>query len=113
MDFGKPMDEQAGAFIFEKCVFDGEEWTGEDIQIVQTKPEFAGVRVLTLDGGGVRGILELAMLSLLEDMIGLDMHISAFFDLIAGTSTGKRETNVALDTPLTVIRRFDCNWIRC
>lgn len=91
IDFGKPMDEQAGTFRLEECVFGvcGKSWAKET-QIIQTKPTFAGVRILTLDGAGVRGILELAMLSLLEEMIGLDLHISCFFDLIVGTGTGKQ-----------------------
>lgn len=85
------MNEQASAFKFEECIFDGERWGGERTQIVQTKPPFAGVRILTLDGAGVRGILQLAILNLLEDMIGLDLHISHFFDLIVGTGTGGKE----------------------
>lgn len=110
------MDEQASAFRFEECVFDGEIWAGERTQIVQTKPPFAGVRILTLDGAGVRGILQLAMLSILEDMIGLDLHISHFFDLIVGTGTGG-EAHTPRYTrkiaPLTLIRWNNCTWSRC
>lgn len=101
MDFGKPMDEQAGAFEFEECIFGEERWARERTQIVQTKPPFAGVRILALDGAGVRGILQLAMLNLLEDMIGLDLHISHFFDLIVGTGTGSKS--------YTTLRGEDCS----
>ncbi|KAF5717819.1 hypothetical protein FMUND_5550 [Fusarium mundagurra] len=47
-----------------------------------------GLRVLSLDGGGVRGIIELTVLNRLEKEIGLGIPIGSFFDLIVGTSTG-------------------------
>jgi hypothetical protein len=52
------------------------------------KPDAAGVRILSLDGGGVRGIISVTILQLLEEEIGLDIPIHQFFDLIVGTSTG-------------------------
>jgi patatin-like phospholipase/acyl hydrolase len=45
-----------------------------------------GVRVLSLDGGGVRGAIKLAILARLEELIGLKILIGQFFDLIVGTS---------------------------
>jgi len=50
-------------------------------------PPGAGIRVLTLDGGGVRGIVELEILRLLQDAVG-GIPIQDFFDLIVGTSAG-------------------------
>lgn len=55
---------------------------------IRLKPKSAGVRLLSLDGGGVRGIIELEILRRLEQEIGLDLPISNFFDLIVGTSAG-------------------------
>jgi predicted acylesterase/phospholipase RssA len=55
---------------------------------VRLKPKNAGVRVLTLDGGGVRGIVELQVLQALQAAIGVNIDIQKFFDLIVGTSTG-------------------------
>ena len=52
-------------------------------------PDLAGLRVLSLDGGGVRGILELAILRRLEAATGLGLPIGSYFDLIAGTSAGQ------------------------
>lgn len=46
-------------------------------------------RVLALDGGGVRGHIQLEVLALLEREIGLDLPLRYFFDLIIGTSIGK------------------------
>src|SRR5262245_27899737 len=51
-------------------------------------------RILTLDGGGLRGILSLALLQRIEDVLrqrhGADagFRLCHYFDLIAGTSTG-------------------------
>jgi hypothetical protein len=44
--------------------------------------------------GGVRGIVQLTILEMLEDRIGLDMPIQQFFDLIVGTRHVPRTTNV-------------------
>ncbi|KAM3089514.1 hypothetical protein ACMFMG_001101 [Clarireedia jacksonii] len=55
---------------------------------IKIKPVHAGVRVLSLDGGGIRGIVELETLHAIETELGGDLRIQAFFDLIVGTSTG-------------------------
>ncbi|KAH0362899.1 FabD/lysophospholipase-like protein, partial [Aureobasidium melanogenum] len=47
-----------------------------------------GVRVLSLDGGGMRGIMELEVLRAIEKALGGNLRIQSFFDLIVGTSTG-------------------------
>ncbi|EPS35758.1 hypothetical protein H072_10759 [Dactylellina haptotyla CBS 200.50] len=57
-------------------------------QIFTIKPPSAGVRVLSLDGGGVRGLSQLIMLEYLENALGFDLQLTSFFDLIVGTSTG-------------------------
>jgi len=43
-------------------------------------------RILSIDGGGIRGVFPAAYLAHLED--DLDQPIHQYFDLIAGTSTG-------------------------
>ncbi|KAK3358830.1 acyl transferase/acyl hydrolase/lysophospholipase [Lasiosphaeria hispida] len=52
------------------------------------RPQFSGIRMLSLDGGGVRGIIQLVTLRRIENLIGLDLPIGQFFDLIVGTGTG-------------------------
>jgi patatin-like phospholipase/acyl hydrolase len=44
------------------------------------------VRVLTIDGGGIRGVIPAAVLAEIEDRTGL--LVPDLFDLVAGTSTG-------------------------
>ncbi|MGB3077834.1 MAG: patatin-like phospholipase family protein, partial [Saprospiraceae bacterium] len=50
-------------------------------------------RILSLDGGGIRGVLTLGFLERLEDMLAKenndpDFRLCDYFDLIGGTSTG-------------------------
>ncbi|KAI0124847.1 hypothetical protein BJ170DRAFT_478611 [Xylariales sp. AK1849] len=52
------------------------------------KPPHAGVRVLCLDGGGIRGIVELQVLKAIQRQLGPRLLIQNFFDLIVGNSTG-------------------------
>ncbi|RPA77550.1 hypothetical protein BJ508DRAFT_417000 [Ascobolus immersus RN42] len=51
-------------------------------------PREASPCVLSLDGGGVRGIVQLEALKQIELAIGLQVPIREFFDLIVGTSCG-------------------------
>jgi hypothetical protein len=53
------------------------------------RPPLSGVRVLSLDGGGVRGIIGLEIIKRLQKSVGLSIRPSAYFDLIVGTSAGK------------------------
>lgn len=43
-------------------------------------------RILSLDGGGIRGVIEAVILAEVEKLI--DRPLNKYFDLIAGTSTG-------------------------
>jgi hypothetical protein len=48
-----------------------------------------GLRVLSLDGGGIRGIVHLKFLQILQDRIGLPLPVQENFDFTVGTSCGK------------------------
>ena len=56
--------------------------------IIKFKHKGACTRVLCLDGGGIRGIVELEFLRAIEQDLGGEIPVQAFFDLIVGTSTG-------------------------
>jgi hypothetical protein len=59
---------------------------------IQLKPDRAGVRILAIDGGGVRGVISARILQMLEDEIGLNLPLFHFFDLVLGTSSGKLQS---------------------
>ena len=43
-------------------------------------------RILTIDGGGIKGVFPAAFLATVEDTI--EGNVGDYFDLIVGTSTG-------------------------
>ena len=51
-------------------------------------PEDRDFRILSIDGGGIRGIFAAAVLAQLEERYLDGASIAPYFDLIAGTSTG-------------------------
>ena len=55
---------------------------------VYIMPETAGQRILVLDGGGIRAVVQLEILRLLEREWGGKLPIRCFFDLVIGTGTG-------------------------
>ncbi|KAK8002141.1 hypothetical protein PG991_014363 [Apiospora marii] len=56
--------------------------------VIATKPPQAGARILCLDGGGIRGVVQLQILREVERILGPDLPIQVFFDLIVGTNFG-------------------------
>lgn len=56
--------------------------------LIKFKPTGAGVRVLSLDGGGIRGVVQLEVLHAIEQCLGGHIAVQSFFDLIVGTGTG-------------------------
>jgi hypothetical protein len=108
--FGRPEYKlPCGHFICQECLidFDQKEETGpHHIAIhrrcvlcaaptirqgyrIPVRPELSGLRILSLDGGGVRGIIQIVALQRLESLIGLNLPLGQFFDLIVGTGAGK------------------------
>jgi hypothetical protein len=57
-------------------------------KVIKYKPRGAGVRVLALDGGGIRGVVQLEILQGIQRALGKHLPVQAFFDLIVGTGTG-------------------------
>lgn len=56
--------------------------------VINVKPAHAGTRTLCLDGGGIRGIVQLTALRELEKLLGPELPLQLFFDLIVGSGTG-------------------------
>ncbi|KAK4215467.1 acyl transferase/acyl hydrolase/lysophospholipase [Rhypophila decipiens] len=85
LDFGRPLGVNEG-YLLKICGCPLEKKETRET-IVRTHPREAGVRVLTLDGGGIRGITQLVILQELTRRLG-GIPIYSFFDLVVGTSVG-------------------------
>jgi hypothetical protein len=55
---------------------------------VYLKPATAGVRMLNIDGGGVRGVVPLEFLTRMQKELGPRARVQDFFDIAFGTSAG-------------------------
>ncbi|CZR51334.1 uncharacterized protein PAC_01209 [Phialocephala subalpina] len=55
---------------------------------IYIKPETAGIRILLLDDGGVRSVIQLEILHLLEQELGGKLPIQLFFDMIVAKGSG-------------------------
>jgi len=56
---------------------------------IKAKPPTATIRLLSIDGGGARGIIPLVFLLALEEMIGLEYPVQENFHYAVGTSSGQ------------------------
>lgn len=65
---------------------------------MSNKATTTDINILSIDGGGIRGMLSAEILIYIEDKLkeltGKDIKIGDFFDLIAGTSTGGILTSI-------------------
>lgn len=61
----------------------------EDVNFrLRLSPDTAGIKLLSIDGGGVRGALSLEILRLLEEKVDLPIPIQEHFDFAYGISAG-------------------------
>jgi hypothetical protein len=56
--------------------------------LVKIKPATASIRVLSIDGGGTRGVTPLEILVILQELVGEEVPLYDIFDLGVGTSSG-------------------------
>jgi len=87
-EFGKKCDYFEYGWVIDQCILCRCSWQDRR-HIFRQHPRCAGIRALTLDGGGIRGVVELALLERVQATIGLDIPLREHFDIIVGTSTGK------------------------
>ena len=86
--FGKVSTEDPWLFNTEVCFL----CQAESRIAVRIHAPTAGVGVLCIDGGGVRGIIPTTVLELLEERIGLPIPVQEHFKLVLGISAGKLTT---------------------
>lgn len=87
---GSPLGSQSqlsycGTISCTECLFCGVRWNSFEVIL---PPPTAGARVLSLDGGGIRGICQLIVLQELQKTIDLPIPFYCLFDQMLGTSIG-------------------------
>jgi hypothetical protein len=87
-EIGKASEFYEYAWVVHNCILCQSYWH-DHAHLFRLHPPCAGVRALSLDGGGVRGIVEISLLEKLDAAIDLDLPLRHCFDIIVGTSTGK------------------------
>lgn len=80
-------------FEIHQCFLCGAETSGITVKVI---PPTATVRLLSIDGGGVRGIIPLVFLQALEEKMGLPYPIQGHFHLIIGSSSGRSTRTIPL-----------------
>lgn len=81
--FGKPTSARGYRFSIRNCIL-----CCSGRIIAGYKPPTAGIRILSIDGGGIRGVVPLAFLDLLQKTVGSQPCLQDLFDLAFGTSSG-------------------------
>jgi hypothetical protein len=59
--------------------------------LVGLRPFTAGLRILSIDGGGTRGVIAVGIMDLLQTLLGSVWRIQDLFDVAYGTSVGTSE----------------------
>jgi hypothetical protein len=77
--------ETDGRFEVRRCALCDQETMGFAIPVAQPT---ASERLLSIDGGGARGVIPLVFLRELEKAVGLEHPVQENFDFIVGTSSG-------------------------
>ena len=72
------------SFSIDKCPFCQE----SILHTARIKPPTAGVSLLSLDGGGVGGIIPLQFLLTIQERLGALVYVQDLFDQAFGTSSG-------------------------
>lgn len=83
--FGTSLKKQRYNYLLTCCLLCRS--TG-DVRRFQYQAPTTGPRLLSLDGGGVRGVIPLAFLQTIEEELRLDCPIQQLFDFVGGTSAG-------------------------
>lgn len=82
--FGCPVLGSEYTYELKSCPLCSSGWL-----TVALKPPTAGVRILSIDGGGIRGVVPLEFLGILQNVVGPNCPIRDLFDLAFGTSSGE------------------------
>lgn len=82
--YGSMIPGNESKYVISKCILCAKKGS----LTTRLKPVTAGVRILSIDGGGVRGVVPLEFLRLLQGILGAELLIQDLFDQAFGTSSG-------------------------
>lgn len=82
--FGQPVIEGQDRYRFPHCLLCG---MTTEVTFITLRPRCR--RILVMDGGGVRGVMSLQFLTLLEAHMGVPGLVQQLFDYVIGTSAGR------------------------
>jgi hypothetical protein len=94
--FGTKLWSDPYKFSVQRCYLCAEDTLGVQIKF---KPATKGISILGIDGGGVRGVIPLQSLLLLEQKLKPylpDFPIQDHFDVAFGTSSGEHKPSIIL-----------------
>ena len=83
--FGKPVRGEEQTLEIEPCVL----CLTKGKLVAKLKPATAGARILSVDGGGVRGVVPLEFLALLQGVLASELRVQDLFEQAFGTSSGR------------------------
>ncbi|KAF2194727.1 FabD/lysophospholipase-like protein [Zopfia rhizophila CBS 207.26] len=84
--FGQRSRSEKHTFILSACILCGRNQSECTFRLI---PPTAGIRILCLDGGGIRGVMPLTFLQHMErELYQLGCPLRDFFDYVCGTSAG-------------------------
>ncbi|KAF2278979.1 FabD/lysophospholipase-like protein [Westerdykella ornata] len=99
--YGRRSQSEKNTFELPACILCGVTYGNSAFRFV---PPTAGIRVLSIDGGGIRGVIPLVFLKHIETMLSqLGCPIRDYFDFVCGTSAGG----------LVVLGMFLLQWSTC
>jgi hypothetical protein len=84
--FGICVTSDPHLFTIENCILCGRETNNLKIRI---HPPTSGPSVLSINGGGGRAVVPLAILKMMQDRIDLPIPLLRIFQIVIGTSSGK------------------------
>jgi hypothetical protein len=85
--FGTQSPSEKYSFVVSSCMLCGRD---NSLSTFRYIPPTAGIRILCLDGGGIRGIISLAFVNYIDQQLQpFGCPFSDYFDYVCGTSAGK------------------------
>ena len=91
--FGNALPGKDAHFVLDSCIL----CRTKGKLVARIKPPTAGARILTIDGGGVRGVVPLEFLCLLQSLLEPQLQLQDLIEQAFGTSSGKMDLAIMME----------------